>query len=474
MKTKVLPILLLLLVSLTAISGYAQTIPNPYFEWFENKTTPIAANWSIQGNTSKVQGPGTSLAIRLQNEKNSINNTSIAQVKFDDSGRQAPAFKLNGTPDSLRITFKSALLSDSAFIFVFAKQSGDSFPAIFQEIILSGNSGWNTKSFALDYIHPDIGVNCDTAYIIVYSSNPVSVPNASGYLDIADFTFTKAGNALTNIPNHNFSNWDNVGVEWPVDWTTHQILYYNDGLQYASSSRSNDARTGSSSLVLRGLVHKQPNGKSDTFPAFAVTTRSRDWDDMLTPDNGSPSFSLNSRPASFHGYTKTNLFGDKLLCFVNLFNSDTIVGSTVIVIDSNSSQFKKFSQDISWLPGYTGNADKATIAFYLLDSTGNGMNTLSIAWIDDIWFENFGVNTQSVKQNPFMQVFPNPCKDFIQIQHNSPHPVTVYLTSLTGNIVKVFRQIPGNGILNVGDISTGIYILNSPDIAISKKIFIQP
>jgi hypothetical protein len=73
-----------------------------------------------------------------------------------------------------------------------------------------------------------------------------------------------------------------------------------------------------------------------------------------------------------------------------------------------------------------------------------------------------------------MQVFPNPCKDFIQIQHNSPHPVTVYLTSLTGNIVKVFRQIPGNGILNIGDISTGIYILNSPDIAISKKIFIQP
>jgi len=474
MKTKTLYRILFLFLSLNAASGYAQTIPNPYFEWFENKTTPIAANWSIQGNISKVQGPGTSFAIRLQNEKNSVNSTSIAQVAFDDSGRQAPAFRLNGTPDSLKITYKPALLNDSAFVFVFAKQSGDSFPAVFQEIILHGNSGWNTQSFPLDYIHPDFGVNCDTAYIIVYASNPVSEPNGSGYIDFADFTFTQAGNALTNIPNHNFSNWDNLGVEWPVDWTTHQILYYNDGLKYLSSSRSNDARTGSSSLLLRGLVHKQPNGKSDTFPAFAVTTRSRDWQDMITPDNGSPSFTLNSRPASFHGYAKTNLFGDKLLCFVNLFNADTIVGSTVIAIDSNSSQFKKFSQDITWLPGYSGNADKATIAFYLIDSTGIGMNINSLALIDDIWFENFGVNTQLVKQNPYMQVFPNPCKDFIQIQHNSPHPVTIYLTSLTGNIVKVFKSTSNNSVLNLGNLSSGVYLLNSPDIAVNKKIIIQP
>jgi hypothetical protein len=470
MKTPFLKKLALFMLPMAVIAANAQSIPNPYFEWFDAKTRSVPVRWSAEGNFNKLDG------ITLSNNKTIDEYSSVSLLKFDDSGRQSPAFKLNGTPDSLRVTFKSALNSDTAFIYFMAMKSGDSAPAVFQELMLHGNHNLKTLSFPLDYIHPDAGVVCDTAYIIIYSANPVNGPLSSGSISISGLQLLNGSTVLNNIPNGDFSLWENLGVSYPGDWTTHHMVAFNSGLNGNFTTRSNSAHTGSNALWLKGLVYTTPNAKSDSFPAFCITTRSRSMVDLITPNLDKPSFSYPGRPQSFRGYAKTQLVkGDRLMGFVNLFNADSIVASTVFIIDSTNGKYSLFENDINWLPGYTGSCDKATIAFYITDSTGLSMvSPESQAWIDNIAFENFGVNTKNVEDQINFNTYPNPAKDYTRINISGSMYTNLYLINLEGRIIRNFSNTKNGDILSLTGLAGGMYLLTSPEIGITKKIIINP
>ena len=470
MKTPFLKKLALFLLPLAGTAANAQTIPHPYFDWFDGKNRSVPVRWSAEGNFINADG------ITLSNSKTTDEYSSISLLKFDDSGRQAPAFKINGTPDSLKVTFKSALNGDTAFIFFMAMKSGDSAPAVFQELMIHGNPSLKTQSFALDYIHPDAGVVCDTAYIIIYSANPVNGPLGNGSISISGLQLLNGNTVLNNIPNGDFSLWDNLGVSYPGDWTTHHMVAFNSGLNGNFTSRSNSPHTGSYALWLKGLVYTAPNAKSDSFPAFCITTRSRNMIDLITPDLNEPSFSYSGRPQSFRGYAKTQLVkGDRLMGFVNLFNADSIVASTVLIIDSTNGKYSLFEKDINWLPGYTGNCDKATISFYVTDSTGLTMvSPESQAWIDNIEFGNFGVNTESIAKQSNFSIYPNPAKDFTRISIPGNVHTDFYLMNLEGKIIRRFSQIKDGGTIPLTGLAAGMYLLTTPEKGITKKIIINP
>lgn len=470
MKTPLLHRLLVLLLSVSGNIVYAQNIPNPYFEWFDGKSRQVPVSWSTDGSFAKSDG------ITLYNSKASDKYASLSLLKFDDSGRQAPAFKINGTPDSLKVTFKSALAGDTAFIYFFAMKSGDSSPAVFQEMMIYGNHTLKTQSFALDYIHPDAGVTCDTAYIIIYSANPVNGPVGSGSISISGLQLFAGSTPVNTIPNHDFSAWEGSGVTYPGDWTTHHMLAFNSGLNGSFDSRSTDAQTGSYALWLKGFINTAPNAKNDSFPAFCITTRSRNMIDQITPDEEQPSFSYSGRPQSFRGYAKTQMVkGDRLMVFVNLFNADSIVGSTIITIDSTNGKYSKFEKDIFWLPGYSGNCDKATIAFYITDSTGLKMvSPESQAWIDNIEFGNFGVKTQKAEALSHFTIFPNPAKDQTRISLSGKEKTTLYLINTEGKIVRSYSQVKNGESIALNGLAAGFYLLVSPETAITQKLIIQP
>jgi hypothetical protein len=470
MKSPIIVKLGLLLLSISGVAANAQSIPNPYFEWFDGKTRSVPVRWSAEGNFTKVDG------ITLSNSTAIDEYSSISVLKFDDSGLQAPAFKINGTPDSLKVTFKSALNSDTAFIYFMAMKSGDSAPAVFQELMIHGNHNLKTQSFALDYIHPDAGVVCDTAYIIIYSANPVNGPLSNGSISISGLQLFNGSTVLNNIPNGDFSLWENLGVTYPGDWTTHHMVAFNSGLNGNFTSRSNAAHTGSNALWLKGLVYTAPNAKNDSFPAFCITTRSRNMIDLFTPDLNEPSFSYPGRPQSFRGYAKTQLVkGDRLMGFVNLFNADSIVASTVLTIDSTNGKYSLFENDINWLPGYTGNCDKATIAFYVTDSSGLTMvSPESQAWIDNIAFGNFGVNTKSTAGQSNFSVYPNPAKDYTRISISGSEHTNLYLMNMDGRIIRSFSPLNDGSIISLSGLAAGMYLLTTPEKGITKKIIINP
>lgn len=447
-----------------------QNIPNPYFEWFDSKNRETPATWSTLGLCSKEKG------IKLSNNKVTDQYSSAALVKFDNLGRQAPAFKISGTPDSLKVTFESALDKDTAFIFFYAMKSGDSAPAVFQEIMIYGTHTPKTLSFALDYIHPDGGVVCDTAYIIIYSANPVNGPFGNGSINISGLQLFNQETPVNNIPNHNFSAWNSTGVTFPGDWTTHHILAFNAGFNGNFTSRSTESHTGSSSLWLKGFIYTEPNAKNDSLPAFAITTRSRNMVDLITPDLDKPSFSYAGRPQSFRGYTKTQMAkGDRLMGFVYLFNADTIVGSTIIIIDSTNGKYSRFEKDINWLPTYPGNCDKATIAFYITDTSGSKMvSPESQAWIDNLEFGNFGVKTTAIKKSSSLGICPNPAINQVRVKVSGVEKTNLFLMNAEGRIVRNFPGTFDGQVLSLGGLSAGIYLLASPETGITQKFIIQP
>jgi hypothetical protein len=254
------------------------------------------------------------------------------------------------------------------------------------------------------------------------------------------------------------------------------MVAFNSGLNGNFTSRSNAAHTGSNALWLKGLVYTTPNAKSDSFPAFCITTRSRNMVDLITPDLDKPSFNYPGRPQSFRGYAKTQLVkGDRLMGFVNLFNADSIVASTVFIIDSTNGKYSLFENDINWLPGYTGSCDKATIAFYITDSTGLTMvSPESQAWIDNIAFENFGIKTQDVEDQINFNTYPNPAKDYTRISISGSMLTNLYLMNLEGRIIRNFSNTKNGDTLSLAGLAGGMYLLTSPEIGITKKIIINP
>jgi hypothetical protein len=163
------------------------------------------------------------------------------------------------------------------------------------------------------------------------------------------------------------------------------------------------------------------------------------------------------------------------MVFVNLFNADSIVGSTIITIDSTNGKYSKFEKDIFWLPGYSGNCDKATIAFYITDSTGLKMvSPESQAWIDNIEFGNFGVKTQKAEALSHFTIFPNPAKDQTRISLSGKEKTTLYLINTEGKIVRSYSQVKNGESIALNGLAAGFYLLVSPETAITQKLIIQP
>lgn len=467
---------LLAIFGLVLCSGkLSAQIPNPYFETWDARSSQFPANWKMSGGYSRIIGPSAPFAVRLSNKFLTGEISSAEQVDFDTSGTQVPAFGISGTPDTLTLTYRSNLGPDTAIMYVFFKKSGDSIPCVFQEVLVTGNTtGWETRKFGLEYVHPDAGVVADTGYMLIYSSDPVFGPYGSGYIDIGGIAFSSNASALSNMPNHQFSNWDQYTFDFPVGWTTNLAMGWEQGVAMNHSARSTDARTGASAVRLKAFVLGR-----DTIPGFASTVQSTDIDDLTNPDADYPAFGLGSinRPQSFHGYVKTDLYGnDKFFVFVNLFHADTIVGSAVVKVGSNSGSFVQFSEDISWTPGFSGNAEEACITMVVADSTIDFVNDLrSTAIVDDIWFENFNVGLKKPAAH-ILSVYPNPARDFVHINGRFSAGSRIRLLSADGREVK---NLLTDGTEQRVTISTaglpgGLYLIQTEGSQQTFKILLQP
>jgi hypothetical protein len=457
----------------------AAQIPNPYFEAWDTRTVESPKNWISSGDYSKIQGSTTgSFALRLKN--NALNGTisSAMQLAFTDSGLQKPAFAINGTADTMQIQYRSNLGNDTAYLYVGLFKAGEAFPVVFQSILISGNTtGFVTKQFALEYIHPDVGLVADSGYILIYSGDEISGPKSSGYIDIGWIRFKKSGTLLNNLPNYNFTDWNTYGFDFPLGWTTGTAAGIDKGGAGNFTSKSGDAKRGFSALKIQATSIVNAAGKTDTIPGYAITVKGSSAAELQNPDEDQPAFSLGlqNRPMAIHGYVKNTFYGgDRLFVFLNLFKADSIVGSTVVQITQNNSSYIEFSENINWLPTFSGVADSASIGMILLDSAQEKVNDLrSFALIDDLWLENYPVSTPKIESVTQLIAYPNPCRDALRVKSNLPLGSELTLIGFNGmKIQTVKTDDQGSAQFSTTNLSAGPYILRSMKTGTSTQIIV--
>jgi hypothetical protein len=454
-------------------------IPNPYFEAWDTRSVENPKNWLSSGEYSKVQGATAgSFALRLKNNAMKGQISSAMQMAFTDSGLQKPAFAINGTADSIQIQYRSNLGNDTAYIYVGLFKSGDDFPVVFQEILIHGNTtGFVTKNFGLEYIYLDPAIEADSGYMMIYSANEIEGPKSSGYLDIGSIRFKKSSTWLNNITNYNFTNWNTFNYDFPLGWTTSSAAAAEKGTSGNFTSKTSDFKTGFSALKIQAIAVTDAFGKNDTLPGYAVTVKGNSLFDLQNPEIEEPAFGLGAqnRPMAIHGYVKNTFYGgDRLFVFLNLFNSDSIVGSAVVQITQNNSAYNEFSENISWIPGFSGVADSASIGMILIDSAQEKVNDIrSFAQIDDLWFENYPVSTPKVKLDFNMIAYPNPCRDLLRVKSNLPFGSELALIGFNGvRINTVKTDMEGNASFSTENLSSGPYILRSLSTGISTQIIV--
>ena len=137
------------------------------------------------------------------------------------------------------------------------------------------------------------------------------------------------------------------------------------------------------------------------------------------------------------------------------FLADFTNGNSYIIEDWTWVDLSELGQSFSMEISYE-TMDAFTPSYYCMDN-------LSFSLISEIVDNNI----------PEINIFPNPCVDFINIENIENTKIS--LTDISGKILFEKNNCSQREQINLIDFNSGIYILNiiSDDYSISKKIFKQ-
>ncbi len=473
-------------------AGFAisQVVPNAYFEGWNSSSTNVPKNWQVFGKTSKVAGKTTGSAIRLVNDKNTGTVSYAFQSVFDTSSLflRGSAFAFGNTPDSMTLTYRAALGSDTAFMQVAFTKSGEIFPVTFDEYELTGTSGaWRTITLPVTYSSLTDSLKADSGWIYIQSADEFVGPSSNGYIEIDDITFIfKNHTTAGTVPNEGFENWDNFVLEQPDGWGTSALFLKNGGLNLNHTTRTSDKNSGNYAIKLHAFVITDPISLvKDTFPGFAITVHSNGTDNAETIDIESPSFPVSQRYQSIRGFLKSDLkAGDQAMVTINFFKADSIVGSAVFSDPNSHSAFTSFSEDIAWDSSFSGTPDSATILLLVSDSTQEKASSVnSWAIFDDLKLDNFSTGLLLLPtQKLQVQVFPNPSNGAFTVLYDATvaGKTEIRLHNLNGQEVfnTAYEASSGRNLIpmNIAAPAAGFYTLTvqSSTGIYTQKILITP
>jgi hypothetical protein len=167
----------------------------------------------------------------------------------------------------------------------------------------------------------------------------------------------------------------------------------------------------------------------------------------------------NSTPPSLHIYGTYSSSGVSITSIthevsdtfkIKLFFKDC-AGLTVIVPFDTIIQF-----DNNWPAAPT-----QLQALSIIDTNTTDLNCGPVTAFDTLYtynatWQSLNVGNHPVKPN--VKVYPNPTSDFITIENTATDQIqALYLLDYSGKLIKKFD--PKNSILNLRDLSTGIYLL---------------
>lgn len=436
-----------LILAVHSIFSMAQNVPNGGFENWGTEDYYVVDDWVSYGKPSRATtSVSGQYAITLPNFLTSggtYNSSSIYNINWTEAGINK--FPYNGDPLSMVFNAKYDLAEgDSAHINSSFYEKGRYIGEV--EIKIYGSSAGQFLKYAVPITWYSSRTP-DSVYIGMRSISHQGNANGEGFITIDDFHYENIGDRTVEVLNHDFENWTNKGVRYPVGWMPIDLVAFREWggfLRNPSVAAHQAPYRGASCLAIGNFISWNDNGEGFCFTGDT------------TPDAWRPAFPINQKYKYLQGYYSLNNGGnDTAEITLNVFKLGNYLGEGKIKFAGNSDEWQFFSIPLTYWADQI--PDSATIRLVsTINASNNSPNT--VFYVDELAFVNELSNTLATSQNNMMgnAVYPNPFGN------------TLNITSKAGtySIQNYLGSTIAQGLLNEGitDISTtdlppNIYII---------------
>jgi hypothetical protein len=404
-------------------------IPNYSFENWSEYRQFSPRQWVGNGTVQRVPGNSGS-ALRLSHDQGALPSfAALANLSAGGFfGFHLPGFAYPSVPDSVNLLVRTNLgPGDTAQVLVVFTKNGN--PISIETMRIWGNSSGTWKRSGIKM--GNSGLVADSGLMIISSVASDLLAQQSGYLDVDSILFLNAsGTLMTPVPNAGFSAWDSIQLMQPDRYLSSDRLFSNARFVVQNVYRDSRARSGSYSLKLQTGVATGLNGK-DTLGASVLSSASGN---PLDADPERPSFPVNARYASFRGFYQLNSVEDTAQAEINLFYQGNLVGNGVWRGAANTSGWTEFSAVINYDQLFSGTPDSATLFLSLSNNSGTSKKPGNWFLVDDLYLSAWSTSLNSSNNALHAQIYPNPARDQVFINLNSPAAGTLHyqLTDVSG------------------------------------------
>lgn len=260
-----------------------------------------------------------------------------------------------------------------------------------------------------------------------------------------------------NIPNPDFENWTGGN---PDGWQTPNPFTQ----QYGVTTVTQESANPHSGLYSVKLETKSIYG----YPVPGIITNGQISVNISNPNPitilGGSAFT--ERPNHFKGYFRyIPSTGDYCTIVALLLKKNTqtnqfdTVGVAQFITNTTVNNWTLFDAPFAYIMGDTPD----TVQIMAISSNPNATVVGSILWVDHFYFEGGTMGNHSLKLNEFVQIYPNPTNDVLNIYFGkaTTNQATVTIFNTTGHRVKETTIPSGTQItsLNIYDLSKGLYVV---------------
>jgi hypothetical protein len=437
-----------------SISAYCQMIPNYSFEnWTDNLlyeepsdilTTNAQSFFLTDGQTHINQVPGRlagTSAIRMEVNETIIFGLPPICFLGDLQNIGAGGIPFTGQPDSLVGHFRYELSPEDTFsLIVLYKFRGN--PIAFTQMTLTDTSdGFERIAIPTG---PFI-VSPDTIVFAMGISIIEGTATLGDFVEIDDLTFINSGSQL---PNNEFEEWDLLQYQDPNGWATTNLFSAISRSDRIGTSRTTDAYEGNFAARLE-VVEYEFFGFRDT--AGTILTA-----DINAAREGFPFTGGYNTLSFYYKFMPALPQNDHAVVSVVMRKEGLDIGEFIMFLDPAD----EYTKAEVFIAGLTEIPDTCVIAIApgVVDTVSFNSVLGSTMYVDNFQFENM-VNTQQYESRTWNgTLYPNPASDFISLESADFSQVDrVDIFNINGSMVRSFQQ--PRGMLHVGDLNAGMYIL---------------
>ncbi len=280
-----------------------------------------------------------------------------------------------------------------------------------------------------------------------------------------------AFNSNAQLLNGSFENWTNNGTfSDPDHWYSYNYVTTNFGVLNCEEGTPGNPGAKYVKLTSRNipgigvLPGNLTSGEYDNSTGIYLI-----------------GFPFNQRPASFTGsWQYVPGSGDQGYVYIYLFKWNTATQTQDIV---SLTTYDLIGSEVNWtnfdIPLDYFSSDVPDTCSIIFSSSGAGSGTIvdgSYLYIDNLAFAGTSAGIINTNAQDFVQIFPNPAKQFVYVVQNNPSLETKYvITSIDGKKVQEGTITGTKAKLELNNISKGIYLLQltNDNKKTTKRLFVE-